>query len=302
MLPRFSKVKQSQESADTDLEISWGTSKIILSKKSLKNDFDNGLYPNQRIRHFAAMVVMALLHLLIVYFLLQKSEEQLEKLPQMKEHLVFLSLLAKDEAKTEAESPPAAPVHLIQPRKPQKGTRKRPTVSSSKRSSAKLANKAPINMLSQIAAAREKRELQQKELETEAARQDKEVQLASQPKSENDIALARIKANVAAATYNRKGVNGIFQVLHKGVQTGKFSFRGWTNDIRESNWQTYEVDAGVGGNVEQALVRRMIQIIRQQYSGDFNWDSQRLGRVVVLSARPADNAKLEAFLMREFFG
>ena len=54
-----------------------------------------------------------------------------------------------------------------------------------------------------------------------------------------------------------------------------------------------EVDAGPDGDVELAIVRRMIALIREHYTGDFNWESQRLGRVVVLSAAPADNAELE---------
>jgi hypothetical protein len=45
----------------------------------------------------------------------------------------------------------------------------------------------------------------------------------------------------------------------------------------------------------------MIELIRKHYSGDFNWDSRRLGRVVVLSARIEDTASLEGFMMKEFF-
>jgi hypothetical protein len=45
----------------------------------------------------------------------------------------------------------------------------------------------------------------------------------------------------------------------------------------------------------------MITLIRGYYKGDFNWQSQRLNKVVVLSARPDDNSGLEAFLMKEFF-
>jgi hypothetical protein len=45
----------------------------------------------------------------------------------------------------------------------------------------------------------------------------------------------------------------------------------------------------------------MIAIIREHESGDFAWESQRLGRDVSLSARTADNAGLEDFLMRDFF-
>ena len=51
-----------------------------------------------------------------------------------------------------------------------------------------------------------------------------------------------------------------------------------------------------------AMVRRMIELIRTHYTGDFNWESHRLQRVVVLSARKEDQGELEDFLMREFFG
>ena len=50
-----------------------------------------------------------------------------------------------------------------------------------------------------------------------------------------------------------------------------------------------------------AVVRRMIAIIRQHEPGDFVWESQRLGRNLTLSARPADQAGLEEFMLQEFF-
>jgi hypothetical protein len=48
-------------------------------------------------------------------------------------------------------------------------------------------------------------------------------------------------------------------------------------------------------------VRKIIEIIREQESNKFIWESLRLRRDVTLSARPADNAELEAFMMEEFF-
>jgi hypothetical protein len=45
----------------------------------------------------------------------------------------------------------------------------------------------------------------------------------------------------------------------------------------------------------------MIAIIREYEQEDFAWESRRLGRIVSLSARPADTAELEDFLIREFF-
>jgi hypothetical protein len=62
------------------------------------------------------------------------------------------------------------------------------------------------------------------------------------------------------------------------------------------------VEAGRGEDIRLVMIRRMIAIVREHYDGDFDWISNRLGRTVTLSARPADNAALEDFLMKEFFG
>lgn len=97
------------------------------------------------------------------------------------------------------------------------------------------------------------------------------------------------------------GTNGVFQILSMGVRTAQFSFRGWTTDSSNYRREVIEVDAGLNGDVERAIVRRMIELIRDHYPGDFNWESHRLNRVIVLSARKEDHAGLEDFLMREFF-
>jgi len=98
------------------------------------------------------------------------------------------------------------------------------------------------------------------------------------------------------------GTNGVFQIIRIGSRTGKFSFRGWTKDVSNARRELIEVDAGPNGDVERAIVRGMIELIRKYFKGDFNWESQRLDRTLVLSARMEDNAGLEDFLMREFFG
>ena len=61
------------------------------------------------------------------------------------------------------------------------------------------------------------------------------------------------------------------------------------------------MDARPQGDVELAVVRRMIELIRSHFVGDFNWESQQLHRMIVMSARLEDNAGLEDFMMREFF-
>ncbi|MBB5392888.1 MULTISPECIES: hypothetical protein [unclassified Herbaspirillum] len=134
-------------------------------------------------------------------------------------------------------------------------------------------------------------------LEDAAARENAAARAAENP-SANDIA----KANIAFQEQRGRGTNGVFEIVSKGPRVAQYSFRGWTSDQRRSQRQLIEVDAGPGGNVELAVVDSMIALIRKYYSGDFNWDSQRLGRIVVLSARQSDTKGLQAFLLKEFFG
>lgn len=135
--------------------------------------------------------------------------------------------------------------------------------------------------------------------EADAAAENAAARAAEAPKSANDIA----KANIAFQTNKKSGgQNGVFQILTKGPRMATYAFYGWTGQSRFSQRQVLQVDAGYGGNVELAIIDSMIALIRKYYSGDFNWDSQRLGKVVVLSARKEDTAGLQNFMMQEFFG
>lgn len=114
--------------------------------------------------------------------------------------------------------------------------------------------------------------------------------------SADEIRMANIRRNL-----QNPGTSGIFQIIRIGPRTAEFSFRAWTTGQSNPRLQTVHVEAGPNGNVELAIIRRMIQLIREHYKEDFNWESHRLHRVVVLSAREKDTAGLEEFLMREFF-
>ena len=94
---------------------------------------------------------------------------------------------------------------------------------------------------------------------------------------------------------------GMFQVQSMTSDEAQLFFFGWNKDIRRNARQVLTVRRGSDPSIQIALVRRMIAIIRDHETGDFIWESPRLGRNVTLSARMADNAGLEDFLMREFF-
>ncbi len=94
---------------------------------------------------------------------------------------------------------------------------------------------------------------------------------------------------------------GIFQIHRIGYADAEFIFFGWNRMMNRNTRQMVEVQRGSEPGIEIAVVRRMIAIIRDHERGSFTWESRRLGRDVTLSARAADTAELEAFLMREFF-
>jgi len=95
---------------------------------------------------------------------------------------------------------------------------------------------------------------------------------------------------------------GMFQIRRIGYDDAEFFFNGWDQDIGRIARQLIEVRKGANPDIRIAVVRKIIEIIRAHEPGDFIWVSHRMNRQVALSARPADNAALEDYMMREFFG
>ena len=151
---------------------------------------------------------------------------------------------------------------------------------------------APTDMASYVAQRRAQREVS----ELDAASQNAAAVAAEQGPSEEAKRDARIKNNF------NNGTNGIFEITELTSTSAKFSFLGWTSSMSTARQQFFDVEAKSGQDVRLAMIRRMIAIIRQHYQGDFDWESQRLGRTISKSARLEDSAELEDFLMQEFFG
>ena len=111
--------------------------------------------------------------------------------------------------------------------------------------------------------------------------------------------LATQKAQAFGYDPNRSG--GVFQIKRMGVDYAEFMFYGWHAAARRDMAQLIEVRKGNNSDIQIAVVRKMIEIIREYEQADFRWQSYRLNRGVTLSARQRDSAGLEEFLMREFF-
>lgn len=151
---------------------------------------------------------------------------------------------------------------------------------------------APTDMASYVKA----RQAQRQASEADAAKQNADAVAREAGPSESQVRDERIKNNL------KSGTNGIFEITSLSSRRAAFAFRGWTNDYSNARRESYEVEASTGQDVRLIMIRKMITLIRQHYPGEFNWDSRRLGRVEVKSARPEDSANLEDFMMMEFFG
>jgi hypothetical protein len=152
-----------------------------------------------------------------------------------------------------------------------------------------------FDMLAMINARRDQR----RQVE-EAVKQQEQARSAATAGSSDP--LATINRNLQGMSSSTDdGTGGVFQILSKGTRTGEFAFNGFRPDTQRRWREVIEVDAGQGGDLERAMVKRMIELIRGHYTGDFIWRSHKLGKSVVMSAKPEDGPELEDFLMREFF-
>lgn len=155
-----------------------------------------------------------------------------------------------------------------------------------------LTNQAPTDLMSYIKAKK-----QQDHIFEDNASQENAAAVARVRKpSDGELKDAIIKRNL-----QQQGTSGVFEIRRKSFRAGQFSFKGWKNDYSLARLELIDVQAGPDGDIDLAIVKKMIEIIRREYSGDFNWESHRLERVIVLSARMEDNTGLEDFLMQEFF-
>lgn len=124
--------------------------------------------------------------------------------------------------------------------------------------------------------------------------------------SEKERGMRNALANIAAANGKSKGddrndTGGVFSITDQSFSSAQLKFRGWNPSFKRRWLQQVDVQLGSERDIETAIVKKMIELIRKEKTGDFDWDSHRLQRVVKMSARVQDQAELEAFLYLEMF-
>ena len=187
-------------------------------------------------------------------------------------------------------SPEPAPVPLPAPI-PEARVEPRPSLPPERRAEPPPSPPVETDLAAYIAARRAERGESAPAVESDAARRDRALQRN----------LASLNAPRPFAGDPKSG-GGLFQVTLKSYDFAEFRFYGWNRDVRRTIPQRFEVRKGANPTIDIAIVKRMVEIIRETERGDFVWRSERLGRDITLSARPEDNDRLEQFLLKDLFG
>jgi type IV secretory pathway VirB10-like protein len=256
-------------------------------------------------RRFAIAVALSLLaHLAVVGFAPRPKMHRLNLSASQSPLIVTLAPAEPPEPAAVTAPPPPQPVPKRAPPPPEKrilAARPRtpraappvPVPEEPKPAPAPTAPSAPaVDMLAMINARRERR----KAAEAAATR---EGTPSGNPAA--DSGAAAISRNLETLKGDDT-TGGVFQILEQGTLSAEYAFNGWRPDTQRRWREVIEVRIKPGEDIDLAIVRSMIELIRGHYQGDFLWESRRLGRVVTLSARAEDSAGLEEFLLREFFG
>lgn len=153
------------------------------------------------------------------------------------------------------------------------------------------------DMMARVEAARKRRAEAQPRPQTENA---------EPVEDDNQRALRIARANIAGAQTQHSGssrdnTGGMFQIRNLGYHTAEFIFNGWNENFRRNWTQQIHVEQGNEDDIQIAIIKKMIDLIRKYKQDDFVWDSRRLGKPVTVSARLEDTKELQQFLMREFF-
>jgi hypothetical protein len=274
---------------------------------------------NPRARSTIGFIMSVLFHALLLLFVLEHQTEPVKEAGTSPNALT-VNLLPPSTTAQQTESTTASSAITLQSPKPKKSGNPKETANrnqnvASKKAPARpshpLVTRAPSpvpapapsppskavpgDMMDMLNAARERRRA--------AGIPDRNDSTTDQPpaQDENAIARANVEHSLQAQSRGNNDGGGLFEVTSKGVRTAEMIFHGWNVNRRKYTRQFVEIDAGLNGDIDRAIVRKMIEIIRQEKSGDFEWDSSRLNRVVTLSARPQDDAELERFLLQDFF-
>jgi hypothetical protein len=254
------------------------------------------------------LVVTVLLHLLLVaIYLVQPKQTEKKAAPARGGEIVYLTPLK------------GKPKPVPQEQAPKKKTVKTPKTKPAPQpervqvqrlpNTITLPDEKPVEV-AKVEPPREAAPAPEMDMSAmiEARRKARGAAAASdRPAEESDEARGMRNALANIAAVNNRGTDasnqsgGVFSISNKTFNSANLKFRGWNPGFKRRWLTSVTVEQGSEPDLETAVVKKMIELIRREKNGDFEWDSHRLQRVVTMSARIQDTAQLQAFLYKEMF-
>lgn len=249
------------------------------------------------------ITITVLLHLLLVVIYLFQPHSEKHAAPPSKGEIVYISPLQTKSTPKQVAQKASKPVQVksapVQMKRlPNTITlpHEKPVevVKEPSKDAPKETPKPPAPEVDMMAAIEAKR----------AARGGQSSQPAEETAAERGNRLAT--ANIAAANGRSRGNDdsesgGMFELTNRTFHSADVKFRTFNPNFKRRWLKTVTVEQGSEVDLETAIVKKMIAMIREERTGDFEWDSHRLQRLVKMSARVEDTAELQAFLMLEMF-
>jgi hypothetical protein len=246
------------------------------------------------------LIVTILLHLLLVaIYLFQPHKTEKSAKPSSENEIVYVAPLQGQPKTARQEHAPKKSARKAQPKSAPVHVQRLPNTIT-------LPNEKPV----EVSKAEPKREAPQEvdmQAYIESRRKQRGAPTPTDQPADSDEARAmhNAMANIAAANgrsrddSNESG--GVFSISNKTFHSADLKFRGWNPNFQRRWLTQIAVEVGSEPDIETAVVNKMIELIRKEKTGDFEWESHRLGRVVTMSARPQDTEQLRAFLFKEMF-
>jgi outer membrane biosynthesis protein TonB len=253
------------------------------------------------------LAITILLHLLLValYFYQPKKLEKKARPPDGSE-VVYVAPLSNP------AKPPPQKSTVRTPTKPSKTTPRPPTPRVVRLpNTITIPDEKPVEVAKVEPPPEPKREEIPPDMDmTEYIAKRRQARGATDPSTsteESEAARGSRTALANIAAINNRGRDdanesgGVFSISNKTFHSMDLKFRGWNPNFKRRWLTSATVEQGSEPDIETAVVKKMIELIRREKTGDFEWDSHRLGKVITMSARVKDTAELQAFLMKEMF-
>jgi hypothetical protein len=254
------------------------------------------------------LIATILLHLLLVaIWLIQPQQDKHSAPPKQGEAIVWLPPEKPNKPAPKTPQPAARESAKPAPSKP----RPRPRVTEVQRlpDTITLPNEKPVKETKPQPKEETKLEPDETDMAAyiEKRRRARGASPSDAPAEESEAARGTRNALANIAAINGRGgqdpneSGGVFSVTNKSFSRADLKFRGWNPNFKRRWLTAVTVERGSDPDIETAIVKKMIELIRKEKTGDFEWDSHRLNKVVTLSARPQDTQELMNFLYKEMF-